>query len=143
MRRAAALVVLALLTTTALEGRDEPRPGWFDLPIHGGTATLAALGIPPEERALTLPILARAIHDRESRVGLAPGKLTRLIAAMSMPTIGEVTSADRLDIPAPLSAEVWRNLLALKPAMRRCSWWPWAAACATPPSRAASSGWSM
>jgi hypothetical protein len=114
MRPAAAVLACALLTTTGLAASDEPRPGWFDLPIRGGIAALAAFGIPPEERALTLPILARAILDRESRVGIAPERLAGLIGGASSGIGG--ASGDRVDIPAPLSAEVWRTLLALAPA---------------------------
>lgn len=114
-RTVAALTVLGLLPLAPVEARDETLKGWFDLPVAGGVATLAAVGIPLEERALTLSLLARAIHGRETRTGLPPDRLSRLVSAITTPPLGAVTAPESVDIPAPLDAETWRELLALKP----------------------------
>ena len=102
----AALLTL-LFAPRALEARQESLPGWFDLPVPGGAATLAALGIAEDERAVTLAILARALHDRDARVGLTQTRFMSLV-----PPFGATTSqGDTLTIPVPLDARTWRQLL--------------------------------
>jgi hypothetical protein len=111
-------VAAALLMLLGPASRDTPAqhlPGWFDLPVAGGRATLAAIGIPPEERALTLTIAARAIDDRETRIALTPARVAGLLAAMAAPTVGATTDREYIDIPAPLDLETWRQLLDLGP----------------------------
>ena len=111
--------VVALLGLTAIvvgiDARDTRLPGWFDLPVPGGEATLAALGIEPDERALTLPALSRAIEDRQSRLGRVPGTLQRILEQTTAAAVGGTPDAEATVVPAPLSAEVWRDLLALAP----------------------------
>jgi hypothetical protein len=111
--------VVALLGLTAafagIDARDTRLPGWFDLPVPGGEATLAALGIETDERALTLPVLSRAMEDRQSRLGRAPGTLQRILEQTTAAAVGGTSDAEATVVPAPLSAEVWRGLLALAP----------------------------
>src|SRR5687768_9846899 len=102
MRRVvAALLALSLAGIAPVESRDEPLAGWFDLPVQGGAATLATLAIPVEERAFTLPILARALHDSESRLGLSSAKVARLLADLA-PAAASASRPEALTIPAPL-----------------------------------------
>ncbi len=116
MRYAVAVLLLSAgLALPRVEGRDTPIPGWFDLPVPGGAGTMAALGIPVEERALSLPILARAAQDADSRAALSPERMTQILAAVTVPSAGEVTEVESIVVPAPLDAETWRELLALKP----------------------------
>ncbi len=79
MRRTVAALLGLTAVVVGVEARDTRLPGWFDLPIAGGEATLAALGIEPDERALTLPVLSRALEDRQSRLGRAPDALQRVL----------------------------------------------------------------
>ena len=111
MRRVvAALTALFLVGIAPLEARDEQLAGWFDLPVQGGAETLAALDLTLDDRAVTLPILARALHDRESRLGLSTAKLTRIVAEMTAPVAGG-NGRETIAIPAPLDARTWRELL--------------------------------
>jgi len=107
----AALLAAGVLGTGAPDGRDEALPGWFDLPVQGGAATLEALGISLEERAFTLPILARALYDRESRVSLSAAGLIREVAATAARTVENGPDREVIGIPAPLDAPIWRELL--------------------------------
>lgn len=116
MRRlvAAALAVLCAGQASA-DTRDTTLNGWFELPVPGGPATLTALEIHADERALTLPILARAVYDRHSRLGRDPLRLTQVLQAAAVPAVGEVVDAPAITVPAPLDAETWRALLAVQP----------------------------
>lgn len=111
MRRTVVPLVAAFcLTAATLEARDTPIPGWFDLAVPGGEATLAALGIPPEERAHTIPILARMAYDTDRGGRAAPQRVLDLFTA----SIREASAAsgETLVVPAPLDANTWRELLA-------------------------------
>lgn len=91
-----------------------PVPGFFDLPVTGGTATYQALGLAPEERGVALAILARELHgqgtDRGSIAGMLesafgpPGSATPVLPAGSQP----------ITIAAPLTADHWRDVLELR-----------------------------
>ena len=108
MRRGvAALGAVFLLFLAPLNARQELH-GWFDVSVPGGTATLEALGIAPEERALTLHILARCLHDRDTRVGLTPARVFSLLDTNATAQRGE---GDAAAIPLPLDARTWRQLL--------------------------------
>jgi hypothetical protein len=98
MRRAALVVVAAVLCATTTRARETVVPGWFDLPVPGGAATLASFGIDQEERALTLPLLARSLDERPQRA-----------------TVNAIAAAPTIDIPAPLTLDAWRHVLELKP----------------------------
>ena len=116
MRHAVAALYLAACAAVAgFEARDTPLPGWFDLAVPGGAGTLAALGIPLDERAFTLPILARAAHDSDRRISLPSERLTRILSAIAAPAVSGGTDVDSVVIPAPLNADIWRDLLAPKP----------------------------
>ena len=110
--RAAACSLVALVVTMPVHGR-QSRTGWFDLPVQGGAATLASLGIPVEERALALPLMARALHDRETRFSKAPRLVIDILNATATPAVGADTERESIDIPAPLDADTWRQLLDL------------------------------
>lgn len=102
-----ALVALSLASPRALEAGQPPLEGWFDLALPGGVETLDALGIAADERALTLPILARALHDRDNRVGVPRGALLSLLPPAGTP----VSAENAVTIPVPLEARSWRQLL--------------------------------
>ena len=115
MRRTVAAVLGLTAVVVGVEARDTRLPGWFDLPIAGGEATLAALGIEPDERAMTLPVLSRALEDRQSRLGRAPDALQRMLDQTTAGALGGTPDAEATVVPAPLSAEVWRELLEVAP----------------------------
>lgn len=114
MRRTVALIGLLSLAV-GVDARDTRLEGWFELSIPGGEATLVALGINPEERALALPVISRSVEDRQSRLGRAPDSLQRVLDQTTAASLGGVQGADTTVIPAPLNAEIWRELLVLTP----------------------------
>ncbi len=109
MRRlVAALLALSLIIGSGLDARDEPIPGWFDLPVPGGIATLEALEMTLEERAFTLPVLARGLYDRDQRIGITQARLAKVLAEIDAQS---PSSRETVAIPAPLEADIWRELL--------------------------------
>ena len=104
----AALLALTLLGDAGLTARDEQIPGWFDLAVPGGVPTLDALGMPLEERAFTLPMLARGLYDRDQRIGITQARLAQVMRDL---TADASTPRETISIPAPLAADIWRDLL--------------------------------
>ncbi|MDP2389457.1 MAG: hypothetical protein Q8N52_03940, partial [Acidobacteriota bacterium] len=66
-----ALVFVSVLPPQTARDPDSPTPvpGFFDLPVTGGTATYTALGLEPEERGVALAILARGLHGQSTDRG--------------------------------------------------------------------------
>jgi hypothetical protein len=95
MRAVVGVLTAAVFWASTALASETVLAGWFDLPVPGGTATLAGLGIPREERALTLSLLARAVDER--------GPSAAAFAAAA--------EAEPVTVPAPLSADAWRRLL--------------------------------
>ena len=105
---AGALFALVGVATSGVDARDEQLPGWFDLEVHGGEAALDVLGMRLEERAFTLPMLARSLYDRDQRTTAVDARLAGLQRVLA----GYVAAqAEVITIPAPLSADVWRDIL--------------------------------
>jgi hypothetical protein len=105
-RRLGGAALAALTVVLAASGsaaREDPLPGWFDLEVPGGELTLRALDVLLDERALTLPVLARALHDRDEYV--------RLSATFAELRSTSTASAGKITIPAPLDANAWRDIL--------------------------------
>jgi hypothetical protein len=108
MRRVvAALVALNLIGTGGLSAGDERIAGWFDLPVPGGVSTLEALEMSLEERAFTLPVLARGLYDRDQRIGITQARLTQVLSEIDT----QQGEHDTLTIPVPLEADIWTDLL--------------------------------
>lgn len=106
---AAALVALVSIAGSSLAARPEPAGRFADLPVPGGRATLAALGIELTEHAHTLPLLARAAHDGETRVGIRSATVAQMLAAATV--AGSGTNGDIVRVPMPLTADHWWSLL--------------------------------
>lgn len=85
-----------------------PLEGWFDLEIPGGEPALQVLGFTADERAFVLPMMARALFDRDLRSAAIDARLTRMLAELHSHATG---STDVITIPAPLDAAVWRDIL--------------------------------
>jgi hypothetical protein len=99
----AALSALVVLAASGSAAREDPLPGWFDLEVPGGELTLRAFDVSLDERAQTLAVLARSLHDRDQYVRLS-GSFAELRSSPD-------TSAGRITIPAPLDANTWRDIL--------------------------------
>jgi hypothetical protein len=108
-----ALCALILFAASGPEARDVPLEGWFDLALPGGEPALRVLGFTPDERAFVLPMMARALFDRDLRSSAIDARLSRMLAEIDAHAS---ESVDLLTIPAPLDAAVWRDILpAVKP----------------------------
>lgn len=92
-----------VLAGSGFARREEPLAGWFELPVPGGEATLVSLGLTLDERAFTLPILARVLHDRDQQV--------RMGAALARLGVTAHAATESITVPAPLTASIWRDVL--------------------------------
>jgi hypothetical protein len=102
-RTGAVLSALIIFSVSGPAAREDPLPGWFDLEVPGGELTLRALDVSLDERAMTLPVLARALHDRDQNV--------RLKDIFSELRDAAESSTPAITIPAPLDANAWRDIL--------------------------------
>jgi hypothetical protein len=110
-------VIAALLALTAVTEDATLVPGFFDLAVPGGVATYEALGLAPEERGTALALLVRQIYSQ----GAAPsdrGMGLRLLASSPADAAAGAprpVEASAFTIAAPLTADHWRDLLAIAP----------------------------
>lgn len=91
-----------------------PVPGFFDLPVTGGTATFDMLGLRPEERGSAIALLARSMFSQGGSAAERAAGARRFIAGLSVPgnTSATDTDAQPVTIAVPLTADHWRDLLA-------------------------------
>lgn len=108
------LLILVLVALAAADDRT-PVPGFFDLPVTGGTATFEMLGLRPEERGSAIALLARSMFGQGSGAAGRAASVRRYLAALSVPGNQqlELPSAQPITIAAPLTADHWRDLLEL------------------------------
>lgn len=108
------LLAALLLVVVAADERT-PVPGFFDLPVTGGTNTYEMLRLRPEERGIAVALLARSMFNLGSGAAERAASVRRHIAAISVP--GSETSvppdSQPITIAAPLTADHWRDLLEL------------------------------
>lgn len=91
-----------------------PVPGFFDLPVTGGTATFDLLGLRPEERGSAIAVLARSMFSGGGSAAERAAGARRFIAGVSVPgnPVAAGTGSQPITIAAPLTADHWRDLLA-------------------------------
>lgn len=91
-----------------------PVPGFFDLPVTGGTATFDMLGLRPEERGSAIAILARSMFNQGGGAAERAAGVRRFITELSVPgnTAAAESNAQPITIAVPLTADHWRDLLA-------------------------------
>jgi hypothetical protein len=104
------LLLAALLALSVTDERT-PVPGFFDLPVTGGTATFDLLGLHPEERGSALSLLARSMFSQGGSAAERANSVRRHIAALVPGSDGESAP---ITIAAPLTADHWRDLLGPK-----------------------------
>lgn len=95
-------------------------PGFFDLPVTGGTATFDMLGLLPEERGHAIALLARQMFTQNASATERAAAVRNFMAQLSPPANSKdkkaVTIAAEfqpLTIAAPLTANHWRDVLEL------------------------------
>jgi len=112
----AALVLAASWHPQTAVAQDTPTlvPGFFDLPVTGGTAIYEQLGLTPDERGVALAVLARQFHGQ----GTDRGQVGRLLVSVFGPPAGPppppVPDSQPITIAAPLTADHWRDVLELR-----------------------------
>lgn len=91
-----------------------PVPGFFDLPVTGGTATYEQLGLTPDERGVALAVLARQFHGQGADRGEVGRVLLSLFGPPAAPPRAPVPGSPPVTIAAPLTADHWRDVLELR-----------------------------
>jgi hypothetical protein len=114
------LLLAALVILTVADDRT-PVPGFFDLPVTGGTTTFDMLGLRPEERGSAIALLARSMFSQGGSAAERAAGVRRFIAGLSVPgnvaadppsppSFGD-TDSQPITIAVPLTADHWRDLL--------------------------------
>jgi hypothetical protein len=107
------LLFVALVILTTADDRT-PVPGFFDLPVTGGTAAFDMLGLRPEERGSAIALLARSMFSQGGSAAERAAGARRFIAGLSVPGNAPAADSDSqpITIAVPLTADHWRDLLA-------------------------------
>src|SRR5688572_11432925 len=105
--------MVALVTLLSVTDDRTPVPGFFDLPVTGGTATFDMLGLHPEERGSALALLARSMFSQGGNAAERATGVRRFITSLSLPGNAATNDTDArpITIAAPLTADHWRDLL--------------------------------
>jgi hypothetical protein len=105
------MVVLVALMSVAADDT-KPVPGFFDLPVTGGTATLQMLGVHPEERGAAIAILVRSMFNQGGSAAERAAGARRFISSLAAPgSAAADTDTQPVTIAVPLTADHWRDLL--------------------------------
>jgi hypothetical protein len=111
------LVRLLIATLVALLVTDDrtPVPGFFDLPVTGGTATLDILGVRPEERGHALALLARQMFVQNAAAMERAAATRAFMAQFAIPEKAKelASEAQPTTVAVPLTAEHWRDVMEL------------------------------
>lgn len=107
------LLFVALVILAIADDRT-PVPGFFDLPVTGGTATFEMLGLRPEERGSAIALLARSMFSLGGSAAERAAGVRRFITGLSVPgnAATEASDSQPVTIAVPLTADHWRDLLA-------------------------------
>ena len=125
-------MTVALVALLSITDDRTPVPGFFDLPVTGGTATFDMLGLHPEERGSAIALLARSMFSLGGNAAERAAGVRRHITSLTSEPVSSklaqaraggdgpsLSNADRfgetgsqpITIAAPLSADHWRDLL--------------------------------
>src|SRR5918996_5411644 len=116
--------MVALVTLLFVTDDRTPVPGFFDLPVTGGTATFDMLGLHQEERGSAIALLARSMFSQGGNAAERAAGVRRFVMSIAAPTAsqkptepvspklqGEPGSEGGITIAVPLTADHWRDLL--------------------------------
>ena len=108
-------VLLAAFVLLFITDERTPVPGFFDLPVTGGTATYDMLALHPEERGHALSLLAREMFTQTAAALERSNGVRHFIAQLSAPGKEQEIAAETrpLTIAAPLTADHWRDAMEL------------------------------
>ena len=90
-------------------------PGFFDLPVTGGTATFEMLGLRPEDRGQAIALLSREMFTQSASAIERSMAVRHFVAQLSQPgnATGIAADAKPVTIPVPLSADDWRDVMQI------------------------------
>lgn len=105
--------MVALVAWLAVADDTKPVPGFFDLPVTGGTATFDLLGLQPEERGSAIAVLARSMFSQGGSAAERAAGARRFIISLSTPgsDAASENNGRPITIAVPLTADHWRELL--------------------------------
>jgi hypothetical protein len=105
--------MVALVAWLAVTDDTKPVPGFFDLPVTGGTATFDLLGLQPEERGSAIAVLARSMFSQGGSAAERAAGARRFITSLSTPgsDAASENNGRPITIAAPLTDDHWRELL--------------------------------
>ena len=108
--------MVALVTLLFVTDDRTPVPGFFDLPVTGGTATFDMLGLHPDERGTAIALLARSMFSQGGNPAERAAGVRRFVTSLSLPDRAAATDTEAMPITiaAPLTADHWRDLLGPK-----------------------------
>jgi hypothetical protein len=104
-------VVLAAVVLFLVADERTPVPGFFDLPVPGGTATFELLGLHPDERGSAIALLARSMFSQGSAAVVRAAEVRRVLAELASPGATPPEGSTPVTIAVPLTADHWRDLL--------------------------------
>jgi hypothetical protein len=111
-------LLIAVLLALSVTDERTPVPGFFDLPVPGGTATFDVLGLHPDERGTAVSLLARSMFSRGGSGADRAASARQFIASLANPSAESNESGASGSVPitiaVPLTADHWRDLLAPK-----------------------------
>lgn len=112
----AALVLAASGHLQTAVAQDAPTlvPGFFDLPVTGGTAVYEQLGLTPDERGAALAVLARQFHGQGTNASQVGQLLVSVFGPPAGPPLPAVPDSQPISIAAPLTADHWRDVLDVR-----------------------------
>ena len=92
-----------------------PVPGFFDLPVTGGTATFEMLGLQPDERGHAVELLTREMFMQGAATTARAMAVRAFVADLQQPGRAREIAPDArpLAIAVPLTADAWRDALQL------------------------------
>ena len=70
---------------TAIPNATTPVPGFFDLPVTGGTATFEMLGLQPQERGHAVALLAREMFSQSASALERANAVRHFVTQLSLP----------------------------------------------------------
>ena len=110
-----ARVLIALLAVLLAADERTPVPGFFDLPVTGGTATFEMLGLQPDERGHAVELLTREMFMQGAATTARAMAVRAFVADLQQPGRAREIAPDArpLAIAVPLTADAWRDALQL------------------------------
>jgi hypothetical protein len=106
-------VLLAALTLLLITDERTVVPGFFDVPVPGGTATFEMLGLQPADRGAAIALLAREMFTQSASAIERAIAVRNFVAQLPQPGTTGAAVAEALTIPMPLTPDDWRDVMQI------------------------------